>query len=107
MWSQMNRSQKNVVSIEVSNVEVSNERGLKLMVSNELVSIVMEPEEYMTAFRHKFIHNSITQSKTSKSIMAANGQRSTPTGDYYITHYMNVQDDVLYNARRCTATTLN
>jgi len=74
MWPQMNRSQKNVVTIEVSNVEVSNERGLKLMVSNELVSIVMEPEEYMTAFRHKFIHNSITQSKSSKSIMAANGE---------------------------------
>jgi len=27
----------------------------------------------MTAFRHKLIHNSITQSKASKSITAANG----------------------------------
>jgi len=27
----------------------------------------------MTAFRHKLIHNSITQSKASRSIMAANG----------------------------------
>jgi len=35
----MNRSKMNVVS----NVVVSNECGLKLMVSNELVSIVMEP----------------------------------------------------------------
>jgi len=29
----------------VSNVVVSNERGLKRMVSNDLVSIVMEPLE--------------------------------------------------------------
>jgi len=38
-WSQMNRSQMNVVS----NVVVSNKLGLRWMVSNELVSIVMEP----------------------------------------------------------------
>ena len=42
--SQMNRSQINMVSnVMVSNVMVSNQRGLKWMVSNELVSIVMEP----------------------------------------------------------------
>ena len=34
-------------------------------------------------------------------------QRSTPAGDYYITHNIHVQNDVLYTARRCTATTLN
>jgi len=28
-------------------------------------------------------------------------------GDYYITHSMHVQDDVLYTAPRCTATNLN
>ena len=49
MWSQMNRSHMNVISNEqVSNVVVSNERGLKRsglkwMVSNELVSIVCTP----------------------------------------------------------------
>ena len=30
-------------------------------------------QKYVTAFRHKLIHNSITQSKASKSGMAANG----------------------------------
>jgi len=28
-------------------------------------------------------------------------QSYTPTGEYYVTHSMQVQDDVLYKARRC------
>jgi len=62
----------------------------------------------MTAFRH---NSFTTLHHTVQSKWKCNGrkwrQRSTPTDDYYITHSMNVQDDVLYNARRCTATTLN
>ena len=43
---------------------------LCILISRSLPNL---KEIYMTAFRHKPIHNSITQSKASISIMAANG----------------------------------
>ena len=60
---------------------------LCILISRSLPNV---KEMYMTAFRHKLIYNSITQSKVSRSIMTAKQQRSTPTGDYYITHSMRV-----------------
>jgi len=86
------------VSVVVWKDVVSLHHFLCILISRSLPNV---KEKYMTTFRHKLIHNSITQSKASRSIMA------TPTSDYYITHSMHVQDDVWYNARHCTATTLN
>jgi len=49
MWSQMNRSHMNVVSNECSQMNVvPNLKILKWMVSNELVSIAMEPKSWET-----------------------------------------------------------
>jgi len=51
-------------------VVVSPHNFLCILISRSLPNL---KEMYMTAFRHKLIHNSITQSKASRSTMAATG----------------------------------
>ena len=72
-----------------------------ILISTSLPNL---KEMYTTAFRHKLIHNSTTQSKTSK--MAANGG-NIPHLRAIITSHTVCTLKILYNARRCTATTLN
>ena len=65
-------------------------------------------EKYMTSFSHKLIHNSITQSKASRSIR----RQMTATFDtcgrlLRHTRYARSRWYIVYNARRCAATTLN
>ena len=75
---------------------------LFIIISRSLPNL---KQKYTTHFRHKLIHNSITQSKASRSIMGHYDhncrQCSTTTGDCYTTHSMHIHDHILYTARRC------
>jgi len=62
----------------------------------------------MTAFSHKLIHNSTTQSKASRSTRPQMAATFHTYGRLlHHTRYARSRWCIVYSARRCTATTLN
>ena len=82
-------------------VVVSLDNFLCILIWRSLSNL---KEKFTTAFSHKRIHTALHSPKQVEVEWPQARkcrQCSTTPGDYYITHSMHVQDDVLYTARRC------
>ena len=79
-------------------VVVSLPNFLCILISRSLSNLKLK---YTTVFKQTYSQLHHTLQSKQKYNGRRCGQRSITTDDYYITHSMHVQDDVLRTARRC------